>query len=320
MLGKVIWKTGTNLPKLALAAVAGGVAWSRLGVDHAVPLSPCLTADRVDIGDGSGGSVAVYRDVSATGTPVLLVHSVNAAASAYEMKPLFEDLRTTRPVYALDLPGYGHSTRGVRSYSPQMMAGAIESAVELIGGPVHIVGLSLGSEFAARFAARSPERVKSLALLSPTGFGNVRSTSGGLPSVLTFPLWAQALFDGIVSRPSIRYFLGKSFVTQVSEGMVDHAYRSAHQPGARFAPLAFLGGELFSRDAIEMLYQNVSVPSTVLYDRDAYSSFIRLPEFVSERESTWRAVRISDTLGMPHWDESGATLSALEDHWSSAGG
>ncbi len=245
---------------------------------------------------------------------------LNAAASAYEMKPLFEDLRTQRPVYALDLPGYGHSTRGDRSYSPQMMAGAVESVLDTIGEPVHIVALSLGSEFAARVAASSPDRVKSLALLSPTGFGNVGSKSSGLPSFLRLPLWAQTLFDAIVSRPSIRYFLSKSFTAPVDEAMVDHAYRSAHQHGARFAPLAFLSGELFSRDAVEMLYRQVSVPSLVLYDRDAYSSFIRLPQFVSERESTWRAVRIPDTLGMPHWDEAGATLSALEEHWSGAGG
>lgn len=316
MLGKLIWKTGTNLPKLALAGVAGGIAWSRLGVDHAMALSPCLTADRVEVGDGSGGSLTVYRDVSATGTPVLLVHSVNAAASAYEMKPLFDALRTQRPVYALDLPGYGHSTRGDRSYSSQMMAGAVESVLDLIGEPVDIVALSLGSEFAARVASRSPGRVRSLALLSPTGFGNVRSNSNGLPAILTFPLWAQALFDGIASRQSIRYFLNKSFVAPVNEAMVDHAYRSAHQHGARFAPLAFLSGELFSRDAVDMIYEQVSVPSVVLYDRDAYSSFIRLPEFMSARESTWSAVRIPDTFGMPHWDEPGATLSALEDHWS----
>jgi hypothetical protein len=150
---------------------------------------------------------------------------------------------------------------------------------------------------------------------------------------LTFPLWAQALFDGIVSRPSIRYFLNKSFTTQVDEAMVEHAYRSAHQHGARFAPLAFLSGELFSRDAVELLYQQVTVPSVVVYDRDAYSSFIRLPEFVSGQlgsgqvgsgqptsghDATWSAVRIPDTLGMPHWDEPAPTLAVLVDHWSSA--
>ena len=33
--------------------------------------------------------------------PLLLVHSVNAAASAYEVKPLYEHYRRSRTVYAL---------------------------------------------------------------------------------------------------------------------------------------------------------------------------------------------------------------------------
>lgn len=316
MLGKVMWKTGTNLPKLALAAMAGGIAWSRLGVDHEMALSPCLVGDAVSVGDGSGGSLRLYREIGPQGsTPVLLVHSVNAAASAYEMKPLFDGLEADHSVYALDLPGYGHSTRGDRSYSPQLMAGGIESAIDEIGEPVHLVAMSLGSEFAARVAARSPDKVKSLSLISPTGFGNVRNAQPGPAAMLKFPVWAQAIFDGIVSRPSIRYFLDKSFTSPVDEALIDHAYRSAHQPGARHAPLAFLSGELFSRDAVDLLYQQVTVPTVVLYDRDAYSSFIRLPDFMSTHGETWSAVRINGTLGMPHWDEPGATMTALREHW-----
>ena len=38
--------------------------------------------------------------------PLLLLHSINASASAYEVKPLFEHYRQQRPVYAPDLPGF----------------------------------------------------------------------------------------------------------------------------------------------------------------------------------------------------------------------
>lgn len=50
------------------------------------------------------------------GAPVVLVHSVNAAASSFEMRPLFEGLRGERPVLAFDLPGFGRSQRGPRRY------------------------------------------------------------------------------------------------------------------------------------------------------------------------------------------------------------
>ncbi len=244
---------------------------------------------------------------------MLLVHSVNAAASAYEMEPLFEQLTQQRPVFALDLPGYGHSTRGDRAYTPQLMADAITKALKSIEGPAHVVALSLSSEFAARAAIRHPERFSSLTLISPTGFGN----PGAQPSiggVLRVPLWSQALFDVIASRRSIEFFLSRSFNGPVDQGMVEHAYRTSHQPGARFAPIAFLSGELFSRDAVELLYRHVDVPSLVLYDRDPFTGFVRLPEFLTDVD--WDAVRIPDTLGLPHWDDLARTVAALESHWA----
>ena len=50
--------------------------------------------------------------------PLLLIHSINAAGSAYEIRPLYEHYRQSRTVYALELPGFGHSrARQARKYS-----------------------------------------------------------------------------------------------------------------------------------------------------------------------------------------------------------
>ena len=65
-------------------------------------LPPALHADLHTL-SGAAGRIAVYAGGS--GPPVLLVHSVNALASAAEIRPLFEALRQDHSVYALDLPG-----------------------------------------------------------------------------------------------------------------------------------------------------------------------------------------------------------------------
>lgn len=311
----MIGKIATRLPAVAASAVGSVIAWSRFGVDHDLDLPPSLDGERFQTGDGAGGSVAVYRRTTGSGAPVLLVHSVNAAASAYEMKPLFDHYGSHRPVYALDLPGYGHSTRGDRTYTPQLMADAIANVLEVIGEPAHVVALSLSSEFAARTAIRYPERFASLTAISPTGFGSPgdRPNIGGL---LRVPVWSQAIFDVIASRRSIEFFLSRSFGGPVDEGMIEHAYRTSHRPGARFAPLAFLSGELFSRDAVELLYRHVEVPSLILYDRDPFTGFIRLPEFLTGAGDRWSAVRIPETLGLPHWDDLAGTVAALDSHLS----
>jgi pimeloyl-ACP methyl ester carboxylesterase len=93
--------------------------------------------------------------------PLLLLHSINAAGSAYEVKPLFERYQLRRTVYALDLPGFGFSDRSARRYRPRLMTDAIHAMVEeirLVHGPVMIdaLAVSLSSEFLARAAFENP--------------------------------------------------------------------------------------------------------------------------------------------------------------------
>jgi pimeloyl-ACP methyl ester carboxylesterase len=310
-------KVAAKLPTIVATAAGSVIAWSRFGVDHDLDLGQSVDGERFDVGDGVGGTIAAYRSLAGDGAPVLLIHSVNAAASAYEMKPLFEHVRSRRPVFALDLPGYGHSTRGDRNYTPQLMADAISSVLESIEAPAHVVALSLSSEFAARVAIRNPDRFLSLTMISPTGFGSAGGSTPRIGGVLRVPLWSQALFDVIASRHSIEFFLSRSFSGPVDPGMVEHAYRTSHRPGARFAPLAFLSGELFSRDAVDLLYRHVEVPSLILYDRDPFTGFVRLPEFLTDAGGEWSAVRVPDTLGLPHWDDLARTAAGLESHWAS---
>jgi pimeloyl-ACP methyl ester carboxylesterase len=62
--------------------------------------------------------------------PLLLVHSINGAASTYDVRPLFEYYRQSQPVFALDLPGFGISERGDCVYDPRMMTNAIHAAIQ----------------------------------------------------------------------------------------------------------------------------------------------------------------------------------------------
>lgn len=88
---------------------------------HAQSLPPAIDAEEGDIDIMGEGLVHYYYDREMKGRPVVLVHSVNAAASSYEMRPLFESLRRTRQVFALDLPGFGRSARDARTYTPDAL-------------------------------------------------------------------------------------------------------------------------------------------------------------------------------------------------------
>jgi pimeloyl-ACP methyl ester carboxylesterase len=218
--------------------------------------------------DGSSAYVA------GRGAPLVLVHSVNAAASVAEVRPLFEHFAKTRQVFAPDLPGFGHSERGARDYTPRLMTDALHALVAQmrargVQGPVDGLAVSLGCEFLARAASERPADWGRLALVSPTGFNGLAPRRGAPGStrevpamlgVLGVPLWSGALFNTLTRPGVVRYFLEKTWGSKsIDEAAWAYAVRTAREPGARFAPLAFLSGRLFSAD-IHTVYESLAMP------------------------------------------------------------
>lgn len=310
-----------------VTAAAAGIAYSRLAIDHEVTLPEALKAERREFTIAGVGQMSAYVDEGSAGRPLVLVHSVNVAASALEMKPLFEMYRQNRPVYALDLPGYGFSDRPARTYTPEFFSNALSHFLtEVVDEPADVIALSLSSEFSARAAHTAPEQFRSLTMLSPSGFtrrsrgrateqAGQRGAGKSLYSLLSNSLWAQALYDLIVSRMSLRFYLDKSFVGEVPDELVEYGYATSHQPGAMNVPLYFVSGQLFTQDALQELYVDLSVPTLILYDQDFYVNFDLLPELLDKNERV-KTVRIAPTLGLPHWEQPGETQAALDAFWA----
>ncbi len=242
-----------------------------------------LSGQRHDIQDAKAGQVSFYVDAplcagegsaADDAPPLLLVHSINAAASAHEVKPLFDAYKQKRHTYAIDLPGFGHSDRSDRAYTQDLMVNAILAVVEQIrqNHPKHAVDLlavSLAGEFAAKVSVAVPESIRTLALVSPTGFAKITATHGPpdadlgkarVHRIISLPVLGQSLYRLLTIRPSIRFFLKKTWGRdQIDEEMFEHAVRLSRTPGAHRAPLYFVAGYLFSAD-IRSVFKTIEHP------------------------------------------------------------
>lgn len=314
------WLFPVVLVGLGLALSACAPAVVRVGPDG-YTLRPALSGERRALSLPGFGKVVYYADPRGEGRPLVLVHAVNAAASAYEVKPLWDAYAGKRPVYALELPGFGSSDRPDTVYTPELMAQAISALLAEVG-EADVVALSLGSEFAARAALQGG--VHSLALISPSGFGQPKSSSqgsqraaasdGGAGLYRTLSAVGTPLYATLRTRPSIEFFLNKSFRGPVPEDLIQYDLETTRQPGAKFAPLYFVSGRLFNPDAYTRLYSKLNTPTLVLYDKDGFVSFDRLPLFAQQLGVT--VVRIPETDGLPHWEKLGETRAALEAFWA----
>ncbi|MCY7315186.1 MAG: alpha/beta hydrolase [Rubrivivax sp.] len=233
------------------------------------PLPPPLplNAEAVRLGD-------VVCHVAGQGPPLLLVHSVNAAASAHEVRPLLNHWRQTHTVFAPDLPGFGSSVRRQQRYTPRLMTDALHAVSALVqqrcaGAPMGALAVSLGCEFLARAAAERPADYRRLALVSPTGLNGTAARRGapgstravpGLHAVLTAPLWRRPLFRALTRPGVVRDFLERPWGRKaIDETMWADAVRAAQAPGAEHAPLSFLSAGLFSADVLS-LYEALTQP------------------------------------------------------------
>jgi pimeloyl-ACP methyl ester carboxylesterase len=318
-------KTGGWLRRgagLALLTAAGATAYRSSRRRQPETLPPALPAERQEKA-GRAGRLSWY--VAGQGAPLLLIHSINAAGSAYEVRPIFERLRASRCVYALDLPGFGFSDRSERAYEPRLYVDAVHDMLDVIAqecgpAPVDALAISLSCEFLARAAAERPERCRSLTLVTPTGFSKAyRGLHGpegatrevrGLYGFFTFPLWSQAFYDLLSSRRSIRFFLERTFGSKrIDEGLMDYDYLTTHQPGAKNAPYAFVSGRLFSKD-VRAVYERLTQP--------VWMPHATRGDFKDFSEAGWVRARPNWTVqpfatgALPHFERPDEFLAAYE--------
>jgi hypothetical protein len=168
---------------------------------------------------------------------------------------------------------------------------------------------SLGCEFLARAAVEQPATWGLIALVSPTGLNGTKPRHGRpgstratpwLHAILSAAPWAGCLYRGLTKPSVIRYFLQRTWGSKsIDEVLWAYDVRTARQPGARFAPLHFLSGGLFSRD-IHRIYQALSQPVWISHGLRGDFKDFRGTSMVCGR-GNWRTT-VFQTGALPYFE------------------
>jgi pimeloyl-ACP methyl ester carboxylesterase len=230
------------------AAVGAAATYNALARRAVAPLANPLGGEEGTL-EWRGHEVAYT--VRGSGPPVLLVHSIHAAGWSYEWKDNVETLARQHTVYALDLLGFGRSSRPSIRYSARLYLSLISEFVEeVVGGPCALVASSLTAAYAIVLGARDPARFPAIVVVEPTGLVRLSDNAGAPGDVarlgIDSPVLGTAFFNGLVSRNSLRSFLKLIYHDNalVTDEMVDAYYAASHQPGAKHAPAAFVAQQL----------------------------------------------------------------------------
>jgi pimeloyl-ACP methyl ester carboxylesterase len=112
------------------------------------------------------GTVRVHRFGRRAGIPVLLLPGRLGTTAMWA--PNLPALAARRTVWALDLLGEpGASTQTAPIAGDADQASWLAEVLDALGGPLHVVGASLGGRWGTELAVRHPHLVRTLALLEP---------------------------------------------------------------------------------------------------------------------------------------------------------
>lgn len=275
------------------------------------------------------GVYYAYYSRPGRGRPLVFLHSINAVASAHEMRPLVQrsHRESERPIYALEWLGFGHSDRPDVAYTPDLLEDQLEHFLEQVvgteGGAADVIALSLGASYAAELARRRPDLIRTLVAIEPTGLGSEPSEIGrGWARLLfTLPGVQRAFYDRLTAPETLYNFARDNLFSPefgVPDEFVELGAKTAQVEGAS-APLDdFLSGRLFERDALEA-YLRMRQPTLIIHGTVGgrrLESFMHVPAELEAKHGV-RVVALP-TGALPHWERPGEVVDHIRSFYAEA--
>jgi pimeloyl-ACP methyl ester carboxylesterase len=214
-----------------------------------------------------------------SGPPLLLIHTIRTQLEYFRsLAPL---LARSHTVYAIDLPGHGHSPidPGASFDEPYFRQAVIRFIEQLDLSTVTIVGESIGGALALTVAAALPQRVKRVYAINPydyeTRYGDGIRRGNWFANLIIGSLQIPVL-GAINASLENRMVLGKIMgggyhdPRKLPADLLAEFNDVAHRPGyARMARKVLAGWRSWSqaRDT----YQWISAPVTLIYGDSDWS-------------------------------------------------
>lgn len=176
--------------------------------------------------------------------PLVLIHGFGASTDHW--RKTIAGLQTEFEVWAIDLLGFGRSTKPNWDYSGDLWRNQLHDFItEVVQRPVVMVGNSLGGYVALCVGAECTDAVTGVALLNSAGPftetdprpqpNPLREMMGQSLQFLFRQDWASfLLFKYVQQRSVIRQTLSKVYLDQsaITDQLIEEIYRPSCDPGA----------------------------------------------------------------------------------------
>lgn len=236
-----------------------------------IPISPSATASNPSSPQPSasprlGGQVHAYtwtyQGQSATliyetlgeGSPVLLLPALSTVSTRAELAGIAEVLAPHHHLVGLDWLGFGDSDRPALSYERSLYSQLLADFVrDCCPHPIAVIAAGHAAGYALHWAQTHSHACSKLLLIAPTWKGPLRAMGAptwvakSIRQLVRSPLLGQTLY-ALNTKPAFLKWMYQRHVyvdaTQLTPKFMQQKHAITQQPGARYAPAAFVTGGL----------------------------------------------------------------------------
>lgn len=294
----------TSLPSASVASI-GGVTQNYLWTWQEQPIK------------------VVYETLGA-GTPVLLLPAFSTVSTRGEMRGIAQSLSSQFQVFALDWPGFGDSDRLPLNYNAALFHQFLQDFVrDNLNPPTIIVAAGHAAGYAMRLARNTPQACSKLVLVAPTWRGPLPtmgvnpSVAGGVRELVRSPFLGQVLYQMNTTPSFLRLMYGRHVYvdnSQLTPEFITNKREITQQPGARYAPAAFVTGAIdpvTERADFLAYFQPLPVPVMVIMGEKVPPKSREEMEVLAKLPGV-QSTTLPGSLGM-HEEYSGAVSTVIKD-------
>ncbi len=272
-------------------------------------------------------NIAVVYDVQGIpeqqSTPrrsILLLPAFSTVCSRTEMAEIAHTLSAHYQVTRIDWPGFGDSGRPRAVYEPEFYQQFLTDFVrDCLPHPTNVVAAGHTAGYVLQLAQTQPDWFDQIILVAPTWRGPLPAMMSGqkhwfkfLRNLVRTPLLGQALYGVNTTKRFLDMMYRRHVYANpdnITPELIATKRQISQQPGARFAPVAFVTGGLdpvIDQASFHRLCQNLQI--SVIIGADSPPKSLAEMRLMAELPGV-TSVTLPGTLGM---HEEYATLVAAE--------
>jgi pimeloyl-ACP methyl ester carboxylesterase len=239
---------------------------------------------------------------------VVMLHGFGSSLHTWD--PWAVALQSEYRVIRLDLPGSGLSEPdSTGDYSDVRSTSLLEALMDRLGlDRASFIGNSIGGRIAWRFAARNPQRLLKLVLISPDGFASAGFAYGQRPSV---PATIE-LMRHILPKALLRMNLANAYgnPAALTDSTVNRYYDLMLGPGIRDALIERMKQTVLEDP--EPLLRRINMPTLLVWgEKDALIPFRNSDDYLRNLPNA-KLVSFPELGHVPQEEAPALTLSPVQ--------